>query len=726
MHTVSGVAVSDLTVSINKVFITLQERLDRETNDFYQMTIIAYDGGEPRRTGSMRVDISVLDTNDNKPTFENSTYEISINENVAIGTTIVKVKAVDPDSGPNGEVSYTFSASTVQNYADLYNINKRTGEVFVVGDVDYEIGSIYLLVVEARDNGADSMPAEATVVVRVNDTNDNAPVIAINTLTASSVAEVAENSALGTFVAHVSVVDADDKNNGRVDCFLNNKNFKLHKLEASEFKIVTARKFDRELKSEQAISLKCRDRGSSPQVSITNIVVQILDRNDNAPKFEEDVYSVVIAENNPVGATVMRVRANDPDTGDNGKVRYSVETKAKRLVDIDENTGEITAQVMFDYETMERFDFRVFVTDHTNSRRTATATIELIVTDTNDARPEFVENSYKFGVFENDPINTEIGSVTATDSDSPPFDYFTYKLDSTYAETEYYAFAVDPETGMITTETVLDREKRTNYELIISAVSGDNPSSSSTTTVSIFVVDRNDNPPVFSFPNRVNQTVFVSNAANVGHVAAQLRAHDLDKGVNAKLTYHITSGNADGAFTVDSVSGVIAVGCDLTNLDGEEFKLEVAVMDAGEPQLSSEATFCITVKDGSVLPRETVALGSFLLPTNILIAIFAFVMAAVLIAIIFTIVIVIIVRRRKRKFHPPIDAPEASGKHQSNGGQWHQQNGTKSGSNSYTTARNMDETINGSDDQMNEKLSFHNGTSTTTLTSPTVSIYVFF
>ena len=667
----------------------------------------------------MQVDVSVLDTNDNKPEFENATYEVSINENVAIGTTIVKVKAVDPDAGPNGEVSYRFSGSTLQNYADLYNINKRTGEVFVVGDVDYEIGSIYLLVVEARDNGADSMVAEATVVVRVTDANDNAPVIAINTLTASSVAEVAENSALGTFVAHVSVVDADDRNNGRVDCFLNNKNFKLHKLEASEFKIVTARKFDREKKSEQAISLKCRDRGSSPQVSIMNIVVLVLDRNDNAPEFEEDVYSVVVAENNPVGVSIMRVRASDTDAGDNGKVRYSVESKAKQLVDIDEDTGEITAMVMFDYETMERFDFRVFATDHMNLRRTATATIELIVTDTNDARPEFVKNSYTFGVLENEPLNKEIGSVAATDTDSPPFDYFTYKLDSSYAETEYYAFAVHPETGMITTKTVLDREKRANYEVIISAVSDDNPSSSSTTTVSIFVVDKNDNAPVFSFPNHVNQTVVVSNVANIGHVAAQLRAHDLDKGVNAKLSYHITSGNTDGAFTVNAVSGVITVGCDLTSLDGEEFKLEVAVMDAGEPQLSSEATFCITVKDGNVLARETVPLGSFPLPTNVLIGIFAFVMAAVLIAIIFTIVIV--VRRRKRKFHPPINTPEASGKHRSNGGPWHQQNGTTS-SNSYATAGNMDQTMSGSDDQINDKLSYNNGTSTTTLTSPTVSI----
>ena len=696
--------------------LVLQEKLDREVRDFYQMKVVAYDGGEPRRSGSVLVDITVLDTNDNKPEFENTTYEVSVSENIPIGKTIVKVKAIDQDSGMNGEVIYGFSAHTLQNYADLFKINKHTGEVFIVGSVDYEIGSIYLLAVEARDKGADSMPAEATVVVRVTDMNDNAPVISINTLTSSADAEVAENSPLGTFVAHVSVVDTDDRNNGRVSCYLSNKNFKLHKLDATEFKIVTTKKFDREEKPEQKISLRCNDRGNPPQVSITDIIVRILDENDNAPEFDEEVYSVVIKENNPVGAFVMKVQATDMDSGDNSRVRYSLAAKAKELMDIDEDTGEIMAKVMFDFETIERFDFHVFATDRTNARRTATATVELIVTDTNDARPEFKQDSYSFGVFENEPVNSEIGSVQAFDTDSAPFNHFTFHLDSIHRET--HEFAINPETGIITTKLVLDREKQSRYELIISAVSSNDPSSSSTTSVSIFIADKNDNAPVFSFPNHANQTVYVSHSATLDHVVAQLRAHDQDTGVNAKLLYHIHSGNTDDTFAIDSSTGVITVDCSLINLVGEEFQLEVLVQDGGDPQLSNKAKLYMVIRDGEFLARETAGTTSFFLPTNILIIIFAVVMAAVLIAIVFTVVTVIVVRRRKRKFHPPVDNAEASGKHHPNGGTEHQKSGTKAKPNPYVTAGNIDKMANTNGEQVNDTSTWNYETSPTSVTSP--------
>ena len=703
--------------------LVLQEKLDRETRDFYQMKVVAYDGGEPRRSGSVLVDITVLDTNDNKPEFENATYEVSINENIPIGKTIVKVKAIDQDSGLNGEVSYRFSAHTLQNYADLFKINKHTGEVFIVGSVDYEIGSIYLLSVEAHDKGADSMPAEATVVVRVSDMNDNAPVISINTLTSSTDAEVAENSPVGTFVAHVSVVDADDKNNGRVSCFLSNKNFKLHKLDSTEFKIVTTKKFDREVRAEQAISLTCQDRGSPPQVSVTDVVVRILDENDNVPEFENDVYSVVIEENNPVGTSVMTVQATDRDTNDNGRVRYSIESSAKELVDIDEDTGEIMAKVMFDFETVERFDFRVFATDRVNSRRTATATVELIITDTNDARPEFKQDSYSFGVFENEPVNTQVGIVQAFDTDSPPFNHFTFHLDSLHRETP--EFAINPETGTITTKMVLDREKRSRYELVISAVSSNDPSSSSTASVSIFVADKNDNAPMFSFPNRVNQTVQISNTAPLGHVVAQVQAHDDDTGVNARLSYHITSGNTGDAFAIDPTSGVITVDCDLDYLVGDEFQLQVLVQDGGEPQLSNKAKLFMVVRDGDLLAHETSAATSFFLPTNILIIIFAFVMAAVLVAIVFTVVIVVVVRRRKRKFHPPVETAEPSGKDQPNGGTGHRQNGTKANPNPYVTAVNVDKMTKGNGEQASDNLAWNYETSPTSVSSPKVGSHNF-
>ena len=178
--------------------LVLMDELDRELVDFYQVKILAHDGGEPAKSGSVLIDISVLDANDNDPIFENATYEVSVRENIPIGTTIFRVRAKDPDKGSNGEIVYQLSRHTQQNYGDLFDIDSTTGEIFVKGPLDYEDGAIYLLSVTAFDSGPDSLPAHATVVVRVQDMNDNAPQITVNTLTTSGDAQVAENTPPGT------------------------------------------------------------------------------------------------------------------------------------------------------------------------------------------------------------------------------------------------------------------------------------------------------------------------------------------------------------------------------------------------------------------------------------------------------------------------------------------------------------------------------------------------
>jgi len=104
-------------------------------------------------------------------------------------------------------------------------------------ELDHESTSIYLLSLTAQDRGPDSLPAHASLVVRVDDVNDNAPQISINTLTSLTYAEVRENADVGTFVAHLSVTDADHGENGRFLCAVDDGNFSLQHIYASELKV---------------------------------------------------------------------------------------------------------------------------------------------------------------------------------------------------------------------------------------------------------------------------------------------------------------------------------------------------------------------------------------------------------------------------------------------------------------------------------------------------------
>jgi len=193
------------------------KRLDRETQDLFRFHLVAYDGGSPPRSGSADLTIVVLDANDNSPVFDQTTYEVTIPEDVAPGTTVIRVRAEDLDIGQNGFIHYFLSPGTQAQHGHSFSVGNYSGDVIVVGEVDYETYPSYTLVVNAVDLGPNPVSSETVVVVRVEDVNDNPPSIVINTLSASrsTAAAVSEDAPVGTFLAHVVVSDPDSGHNGK-------------------------------------------------------------------------------------------------------------------------------------------------------------------------------------------------------------------------------------------------------------------------------------------------------------------------------------------------------------------------------------------------------------------------------------------------------------------------------------------------------------------------------
>lgn len=143
-------------------------------------------------SGSCDVIISVQDSNDNNPVFIKEQYEITVPENTAVGRSILKVKATDPDGGLYGSILYSFTARSITNTGELFSIHNTSGVIRIAAALDFERAQSHTLTVLARDRGPDSVPAESRVTVYLTDVNDNEPVITVNTLrdSATETAEV--------------------------------------------------------------------------------------------------------------------------------------------------------------------------------------------------------------------------------------------------------------------------------------------------------------------------------------------------------------------------------------------------------------------------------------------------------------------------------------------------------------------------------------------------------
>jgi len=658
--------------------LVLVRKLDREEEDRFPVTVYAMDCGSPPRTGSMIVEIRVQDANDNNPEFDNATYEISVNESFVKGNVLLRVHAVDRDIGSNGIVVYDFSKHTTHEYGHLFSIERNSGKIFLQRPLDYENKQIHLLSVTAIDQGPDSLPSHASVVIRVEDVNDNAPQISIHTLAGDGHSTVAENSELGMFVAHVSVTDADSGENSRCYCSIDNPHFLLERIperiserkQTTEFNLVTATRFDREKKDVYLVTVTCRDNGLRAQTSsAAPLQVRIADVNDNSPRFQTETIAFEIRENSPVGTEIGRVEARDKDFGENAAIVYAIEGSAdQQLLTINKTTGIITTQVILDHERSVGHTFNVVAKDRGDPPRSVILRVALTILDEDDERPTFSTHRYVFMVYENQPPGTEVGQVVANDRDSAPFDRFIYFVDR--RSKSLSLFEIEARTGNIKTKQVLDRENSPVHYLTIVVSPDSDPTYSATASVTITIGDMNDNKPRFLYPATNNETVTVSSQTPRGYAIKHIKGSDPDAGQNGNLTYTMTKGNPKGGMLLlDPQTGSLLVNADLSAIDFQEVFLSLLIQDGGSPSLSTTGELRIVIsKDVPFIEKNR---RQSMLANESMVVVLAITLAAILVAITVITVVIVLVRmedrRRKAKVkqslvtngeaHSTIDSP---------------------------------------------------------------------
>lgn len=556
--------------------IILKSRLDYETTKSYQLVVQASDLGTTKQSSFVGVTINILDENDNAPLITidplaaSGRYEVT--ENYPSHSSIAYLSATDLDQGKNGEVS-----------CSILNALPHSGKLAIDGDDSDEE--------ESRDFYQND-------AIFVNDYQDQDLVdLALedrkHRSSRHSETQARPYEALSLF---------------RLEHFFN-----------SDYKLETAKSLDRERSSHYRLAIECSDHGAEPTTSVVTIDVKILDQNDNPPIFESDYIEFKVKETVEVGTLLTVLSAGDADEGDNAVVVYDIEPlsltqvssgetleekdQIMRYVRLDQSSGQLFAASPFDFETMPRdLKYRVVATDRGDPRLSSWVSLTITIIDEDDERPVFDQSLYAFSVSESADPGHILGTVRATDDDSTKeFRQIVYHLQPSM---DSGSFQIDPKVGILKTSTRLDRETKEVYRLIVIASNPLDPSRrlTSTANISVTVLDTNDNPPIFIFPEKFRLShVSVPLDSSPGTHMTKAVATDIDTDENASIYYSIVivkenqdnGREMDNLFTVDRLTG------DLTNavtLDSEKtYKLLLLAEDGGSPQLSATAELLISV-----------------------------------------------------------------------------------------------------------------------------------
>uniref|UniRef100_A0A8C7R379 Protocadherin-16 n=1 Tax=Oncorhynchus mykiss TaxID=8022 RepID=A0A8C7R379_ONCMY len=581
--------------------------LDSETRPSYTLSLEAFDGGSPKRTGQMVLDVTVQDINDNAPVFNQSRYHAIISENLQPGSNILQVFASDVDQGDNGLVLYEINRrqSDPESY---FVIDSRTGVITLNKPLDFEMRRVHELVVQARDNATQPEVTNAFVTIHVRDYNDNQPTMTIIFLSEDGSPQISEGAQPGQYVARISVTDPDYGEYANVNVSLEGGDgkFALTTKDNIIYLMCVDQILDREERDTYELRVMATDAGTPPLRAESSFTIQVTDVNDNPPLFDQQQYRQVIPEVVFPGSFVLQVTARDKDQGPNGDITYSLLQDGKAGQDenqaqwftIDPVTGIITTLSQLDYESQPRPNVTVVATDRGRPSLSSTALVHVVLQDINDNEPVFGTNFYNVSIKENTAAGTCILEVTATDADGGSFGSISYSLGSGINSAVPSQFSVGTETGQICTNVDLDRDQGpTSYDFTVTAVDGGGLNS--VAYVRVDLLDINDNRPVF-YP--VSYAVSLSSQSAPGTSVVKVTALDPDTGENGRVTYRTVPRGNSPFFTLNKDTGVISLSRSLHGKANTVIPMVVSAQDGGGLAALVNARVNISVVAGLVAP----------------------------------------------------------------------------------------------------------------------------
>ncbi|XP_055000056.1 LOW QUALITY PROTEIN: protocadherin alpha-1-like [Sorex araneus] len=486
--------------------------------------------------------------------------------------------------------------------ADLLEVNLQNGILFVNSRIDREelCGrraecSLHLEVI------VDGPLQVFHVEVEVKDMNDNPPVFKET----EQRIFISESRPLGSRFPVEGAADADIGANALITYTLSSNDYFSLDVQATDelsksLSLELRKPLDREEMPELHLLMTAKDGGKPELEGSVQLLITVLDVNDNAPLFTQNVYRVHLLETTANGTLVTTVNASDADEGVNGEIIFSfggeVPPDIKKIFKIDAISGEITLTGRLDYEETDLYEVQVKAVDRGSPPMANHCKILVKVLDVNDNAPELTITSLSLPIREDSPPGTVIALIRVSDLDSGANGQVTctlsprvpFKLVSTFKN--YYSLLLD---------SALDRENVSNYQVVVTARDGGSPPLLATASVSVEVSDVNDNAPAFAQPE---YTVFVKENNAPGCHIFTVSARDADAQENARVSYSLVERRVgerllSSYVSVHAESGKVFA---LQPLDHEELELlrfQVSARDAGVPPLGSNVTLQVFVLD---------------------------------------------------------------------------------------------------------------------------------
>ncbi|XP_074599101.1 protocadherin Fat 4-like [Brevipalpus obovatus] len=545
--------------------IRTRRPLDREVEQTIDFTVVALDGGTPQLSGTTNVRVKIEDINDNAPYFDQDTYEVEIPEEIDPPHKVFHVQAQDRDSGANAVIKYLILDG---NEDGSFSINADTGQLSTLERLNYERRTDYSLHIAARNLkdfegpfAKETVNPAVQILIRVRDVNDELVQFDQNAYHFKIFEDTPKDSVIGILNATNPLRPASEQKIGYWLSEENSHSMGNHKPESRFWinqktgELVLTKSLDRDSpQNEHSFKLKAYARDAQSINAFNSsvpIIIDVLDVNDNAPVFDEDRYMLELPESLPPGTTFPSFyKVRDIDSGENGHiVGYFLNGTDEELsmFAINNVTGVISLVGSLDYESKKVHEFMIIALDGGMPPNIGSATVVIQVTNINEHSPKFINLPYEFWVQENAVEGTSVGQVKATDDDGNNVMYSISDGDTDF-------FYIEDNTGRIFVRKAL--AARTQYTFIARATDDGLPQNFSLgVQVKVLVRDANDFPPVFT-SNSYHGDIIEKQESN--QVIVKVEAMDQDLQDNT-ISYTIASGNEDGIFMMDKLTGEIRV-----------------------------------------------------------------------------------------------------------------------------------------------------------------------
>ncbi|XP_076446003.1 cadherin-related tumor suppressor-like [Babylonia areolata] len=522
------------------------------------LTVESRDGGRTPQSGRAYVSVTIIDENDHDPiiTFQPTTPDpvtgiATIDEN-ASGVRVASISVTDADRGVNGQTSVQIVSGNEADHFRLVSLTIQAttiNYIQVKGQLDRETIPRYNLTVKAVDKGTPPRSSTAYLIITVNDANDHSPVFERSEYRT----RMSELAMPGSFVTSVKAVDEDSGPNSHLKYTIVTGNDQgwFH-VDVTTGLVTTRVALDHEVSPRVTLNISASD---STYSNFTRLLIHILDENDMAPRFRTAVSAVEVEENQAVSQFLVTLTADDFDSGINGSVSYEIHPDTELvypdMFHVHSSSGRVTTLQSLDREEVTSCTLWIIAKDGGSPSLSSTATIHLTVKDANDNVPEFQPDLYYVNVFETDPAGVQVVQVQATDRDAGSFGRVTYS----FTGSVFNSFTIDPDTGVITTTTVLRRNVGRSYRLSVVATDGGGRQSSGQATVNVVVANINDPAPQFSSQS-VTFNITEDSGEEAGSVEGTVGQVQATGGGGTSITYSITKGDPRQVFSIDA-AGVI-------------------------------------------------------------------------------------------------------------------------------------------------------------------------